>query len=263
MLRQLANLPKHPESVPINLLVQVEGTPLYGPDDLDPFEFVRTIAAGAHPHARSYVRLSAGRSEMTDELQALCFLAGANSMFYGERLLTTANAESDRDRRCSSVWGFASRRWMRGSAAEPRALHRRQVTGRFAADLQLDHGSRPPSWIAGSRRHLYRARRARRSPGAAASIDGRGCSPSAATTTWGWPVIRTCRGAQAGCGPVRRRQRRGTSGHGAQRRPPRPGARAGGLHSQARALLFSTGYMANLGVISALAGAAIRCSRTD
>jgi biotin synthase len=98
MLCQLANLPKHPESVPINLLVQVEGTPLHGTERLDPFEFVRTIAAARILMPGSYVRLSAGRSDMSDELQALCFLAGANSVFYGERLLTTPNADSQRDR---------------------------------------------------------------------------------------------------------------------------------------------------------------------
>jgi biotin synthase len=98
LLCQLANLPRHPESVPINLLVQVEGTPLHGADRLDPFELVRTIAATRVLMPASFVRLSAGRSDMSDELQALCFLAGANSVFYGERLLTTANAESRRDR---------------------------------------------------------------------------------------------------------------------------------------------------------------------
>jgi biotin synthase len=107
MLHQLANLPKHPESVPINLLVQVEGTPLFGVDDLNPFEFVRTIAVARILMPDSYVRLSAGRSEMTDELQALCFLAGANSMFYGERLLTTPNAESDRDRQLFESLGLS------------------------------------------------------------------------------------------------------------------------------------------------------------
>ena len=99
MLCQLANLPQHPESVPINMLVQVEGTPLYGNAKLDPLEFVRTIAAARILMPESYVRLSAGRTEMSDELQALCFLAGANSMFYGERLLTTDNPDADRDRR--------------------------------------------------------------------------------------------------------------------------------------------------------------------
>ncbi|MBL3590649.1 MAG: biotin synthase BioB [gamma proteobacterium endosymbiont of Lamellibrachia anaximandri] len=98
MLRELCNLNKHPESVPINLLVQVEGTPLFGTDALDPFEFIRTIAAARILMPESYVRLSAGRNEMSDEMQALCFLAGANSVFYGERLLTTDNPETDSDR---------------------------------------------------------------------------------------------------------------------------------------------------------------------
>ncbi len=98
MLRELANLPKHPESVPINLLVQVEGTPLYGTEELDPFEFVRTIAVTRIIMPRSHVRLSAGRSEMHDEMQALCFLAGANSIFYGGQLLTTDNPEAEKDR---------------------------------------------------------------------------------------------------------------------------------------------------------------------
>ncbi len=98
MLRQLANLPAHPESVPINLLVQVEGTPLFGTAPLDPLEFVRTVATARCIMPRSYVRLSAGRAQMSDELQALCYFAGANSVFFGDRLLTTPNAESDRDR---------------------------------------------------------------------------------------------------------------------------------------------------------------------
>ncbi|MDF1528357.1 MAG: biotin synthase BioB [Sedimenticola sp.] len=98
MLRELSNLPKHPESVPINMLVQVEGTPLYGVEALDPFEFIRTIAVTRILMPQSYVRLSAGRTEMSDEMQALCFMAGANSMFYGERLLTTENPNADADR---------------------------------------------------------------------------------------------------------------------------------------------------------------------
>jgi biotin synthase len=97
MLRELANLPRHPESVPINLLVQVEGTPLFGAEALDPLEFVRTIAVARILMPASYVRLSAGRAEMNDEMQTLCFLAGANSIFYGDRLLTTDNPEADRD----------------------------------------------------------------------------------------------------------------------------------------------------------------------
>ncbi|MES9945781.1 MAG: biotin synthase BioB [Candidatus Thiodiazotropha sp.] len=97
MLRELCNLPRHPESVPINMLVKIEGTPLYNAEALDPFEFVRTIAVARLLMPHSYVRLSAGRAEMNDEMQALCFLAGANSIFYGERLLTTDNPEADRD----------------------------------------------------------------------------------------------------------------------------------------------------------------------
>ena len=99
LLLNLANLPKHPESVPINMLVQVEGTPLMGEQALDPIVFIRTIAVARilMPHSR--VRLSAGRGEMSDEMQALCFLAGANSIFYGEKLLTTDNpmTSSDKD----------------------------------------------------------------------------------------------------------------------------------------------------------------------
>jgi biotin synthase len=107
LLTQLANLPAHPESVPINLLVQVEGTPLFGTAPLDGIEFVRTVAAARVVMPGSYVRLSAGRSQMSDELQALCYLAGANSIFYGERLLTTPNAESDRDRALFARLGLA------------------------------------------------------------------------------------------------------------------------------------------------------------
>lgn len=99
MLHTLATLTEHPESVPINLLMQVEGTPLYGSDPLDPLDFVRNIAVARLVMPASHVRLSAGRTQMSDETQALCFLAGANSIFYGEKLLTTANPEANRDRR--------------------------------------------------------------------------------------------------------------------------------------------------------------------
>ncbi len=98
LLVNLANLPQHPDSVPINMLVQVEGTPLYGTEALDQLEFIRTIAVARLLMPRSYVRLSAGRSAMSDAAQALCFFAGANSIFYGEKLLTTGNPEADRDR---------------------------------------------------------------------------------------------------------------------------------------------------------------------
>ena len=98
LIHTLATLPKHPESVPINLLVQVEGTPLAGTGALEPFEFVRTVAAARVAMPGSWVRLSAGREAMSEELQALCFLAGANSIFYGPKLLTTPNPDADRDR---------------------------------------------------------------------------------------------------------------------------------------------------------------------
>ena len=97
LLQTLANLPAHPDSVPINRLVQVAGTPLHGTTELDPFEFVRTIAVARIVMPASMVRLSAGREAMSDELQALCFLAGANSIFYGEKLLTTGNPDTERD----------------------------------------------------------------------------------------------------------------------------------------------------------------------
>ena len=98
LLVQLARLDPHPESVPINLLVQVPGTPLHGVAKLDPLELVRTIAAARLMMPASVVRLSAGRNEMTDELQALCLHAGASSVFLGDRLLTTPNPGNDHDR---------------------------------------------------------------------------------------------------------------------------------------------------------------------
>jgi biotin synthase len=97
LLTTLATLPQHPESVPINQLVRVPGTPLADAADVDPFDFVRTIAAARIMMPRAHVRLSAGRSSMSDELQALAFLAGANSIFYGEKLLTTGNPDVARD----------------------------------------------------------------------------------------------------------------------------------------------------------------------
>jgi len=98
MLIELANMPHHPESVPINMLVRIEGTPLFGNEDMDHLEFIRTIAVARLLMPKSYVRLSAGRTEMSDEMQALCFFAGANSIFYGDQLLTTDNPEANKDR---------------------------------------------------------------------------------------------------------------------------------------------------------------------
>jgi biotin synthase len=97
LLVQLANLPKPPESVPINMLVKVKGTPLADNDDVDPFDFIRTIAVARIMMPSSYVRLSAGREQMNEQTQAMCFMAGANSIFYGCKLLTTPNPEEDKD----------------------------------------------------------------------------------------------------------------------------------------------------------------------
>ncbi|WP_245654712.1 biotin synthase BioB [Nitrosomonas mobilis] len=97
LIAQLANLDPYPESVPINNLVQVEGTPLHGTAELDPLEFVRTVAVARITMPKAMVRLSAGRQQMSEAVQALCFLAGANSIFYGEKLLTTDNPDTEKD----------------------------------------------------------------------------------------------------------------------------------------------------------------------
>lgn len=97
LLQELANQPQHPESVPINMLVRVSGTPMENGDDLDPLEFIRSVAVARVLMPKSYVRLSAGREKMSDEMQAMCFFAGANSIFYGDKLLTTPNPETNDD----------------------------------------------------------------------------------------------------------------------------------------------------------------------
>jgi len=110
LVAQLANLsPDYPESVPINHLVKVEGTPLANQPDLDPLEFVRTIAVARITMPRARVRLSAGRQQMSEAVQALCFLAGANSIFYGEKLLTTGNPDVSADRALMDKLGVRSR----------------------------------------------------------------------------------------------------------------------------------------------------------
>jgi biotin synthase len=109
LIAQLANLNPYPESVPINHLVQVKGTPLHGLDPLDPFEFVRTIAVARITMPKARVRLSAGRRQMGEAVQALCFLAGANSIFYGDKLLTTDNPEAEDDRALLSKLGLRIR----------------------------------------------------------------------------------------------------------------------------------------------------------
>lgn len=106
LLMQLANLPEHPESVPINMLVKVQGTPLEAVEDMDAFEFIRAIAVARIMMPASHVRLSAGRSRMNEQMQALCFMAGANSIFYGDKLLTTDNPEADADRQLFAKLGI-------------------------------------------------------------------------------------------------------------------------------------------------------------
>jgi biotin synthase len=108
LLHTLATLPQHPESVPINQLVQVEGTPLHGLPALDPLDLVRTIATARLLMPKSYLRLSAGRTDMSDAVQALCFLAGANSIFHGEKLLTTPNPGRSRDEELFTRLGLAA-----------------------------------------------------------------------------------------------------------------------------------------------------------
>ncbi|WP_423393155.1 biotin synthase BioB [Burkholderia sp. LMG 21824] len=108
LISQLANLNPYPDSVPINNLVAIEGTPLEGTAPLDPFEFVRTIAVARITMPKAVVRLSAGREQLDDGLQALCFLAGANSMFYGDQLLTTSNPQSQKDRALFERLGIRS-----------------------------------------------------------------------------------------------------------------------------------------------------------
>ncbi len=117
LLRQLANLPQHPDSVPINNLVQVEGTPLKGVTPLDPLDFVRSIAVARIMMPRSAVRLSAGRTAMSDELQAMCFFAGASSIFYGDKLLTTQNPQNAKDRALLARLGMQVQGG--GDASEP------------------------------------------------------------------------------------------------------------------------------------------------
>jgi biotin synthase len=108
LIAQLANLDPYPESVPINNLVQVEGTPLYGAESIDPFEFVRTVAVARITMPQAMVRLSAGRRELGEAIQALCFFAGANSIFYGDKLLTTGNPDVEADRALFRRLGLAA-----------------------------------------------------------------------------------------------------------------------------------------------------------
>ncbi|MFD1217041.1 MULTISPECIES: biotin synthase BioB [Microbulbifer] len=125
LLAQLANLPEQPESVPINMLVKVAGTPLANNEDLDPFEFIRCIAVARIMMPKSHVRLSAGREAMNDEMQSLAFLAGANSIFYGEKLLTTGNPEANKDMQLFARLGI-----------KPEEYHQHEDEAEVAAGLE-------------------------------------------------------------------------------------------------------------------------------
>ncbi len=125
LVAQLARMKPHPESVPINMLIRIEGTPLADVADFDALEFVRTIAVSRITMPSSYVRLSAGRETMSDEVQALCFLAGANSIFYGETLLTADNQTEDADQRLFAKLGL---RGENGTTPSPRRMSKDQTT---------------------------------------------------------------------------------------------------------------------------------------
>lgn len=126
LLIQLANMPAHPESVPINMLVRVEGTPFENLEDLDAFDFIRTIAVARILMPKSHVRLSAGREEMNEQMQAMAFFAGANSIFYGEKLLTTANPEANKDKQLFARLGIEPEPY---SAVEHRRAPAQPVVG--------------------------------------------------------------------------------------------------------------------------------------
>jgi biotin synthase len=135
LLMQLANLPQQPESVPINMLVKVAGTPLDQQEDLDPFEFIRTIAVARIMMPKSHVRLSAGREEMNDQMQALAFMAGANSIFYCEKLLTTPNPKANKDMELLERLGIKPESYQvdRDSEEEEAVLHQAM------AEAETDH----------------------------------------------------------------------------------------------------------------------------
>ncbi|MBA4501454.1 biotin synthase BioB [Marinobacterium marinum] len=138
LLMQLANLPQQPESVPINMLVKVQGTPLENVDDLDPLEFIRTIAVARIMMPKSHVRLSAGREQMSDELQSMAFFAGANSIFYGECLLTTPNPETNRDLQLFKRLGIRPEQRIEDSDADQEQQLSVRIQAQQDADLFVD-----------------------------------------------------------------------------------------------------------------------------
>jgi len=138
LLVQLANLDQHPESVPINMLVKVEGTPLDSVDDLEPFEFIRTIAVARIMMPQSFVRLSAGRESMNEQMQALCFMGGANSIFYGCKLLTTSNPETQEDVMLFNKLGINSKQTKDYSDEAFEAALTDEISNKQNASLYVD-----------------------------------------------------------------------------------------------------------------------------
>ncbi|SEA62990.1 biotin synthase BioB [Marinobacterium iners] len=138
LLMQLANLPQQPESVPINMLVKMQGTPLENVEDLDPLEFIRTIAVARIMMPKSHVRLSAGREQMSDELQSMAFFAGANSIFYGECLLTTPNPETNRDLQLFKRLGIRPEQRIEDSDADQEQKLAAEIQAQQDADLFVD-----------------------------------------------------------------------------------------------------------------------------
>ncbi|MFT4940053.1 MAG: biotin synthase [Paraglaciecola sp.] len=138
LLVQLANLKQHPESVPINMLVKVKGTPMENVEDLEPFEYIRTIAIARIIMPKSYVRLSAGREAMNEQMQAMCFLAGANSIFYGCKLLTTSNPETHEDVKLFKKLGINSQQTREYSDEAHAAVLLEEIQDKQSADLFCD-----------------------------------------------------------------------------------------------------------------------------
>ena len=135
LLMGLANLPKHPDSVPINMLVKVAGTPMETEEDLDPFEFIRTIAVARILMPKSYVRLSAGREEMNEQMQAMAFMAGANSIFYCDKLLTTPNPKANSDMQLLNRLGISPEK----SAVEKNNEQQEADLHQAMAEQKTDH----------------------------------------------------------------------------------------------------------------------------
>ena len=254
MLATLANLPQHPESVPINQLVRVPGTPLAGEAPVDPFDFVRTIAVARIVMPKASVRLSAGREVMSDELQALCFLAGANSIFYGEKLLTTGNPDVARDRALMTRLGIeplVPPDWPR--AAERTASTPGTCTARIVRTprrARAGHATRPGS--AEGRARRSRAAQPQAHGDASASRAGliNFCSNDYLGLKNHPEVVRAFTDAAAKYG-VGSGASHLVTGHGPEHEALEEELAA--FTGREKALVFSTGYMANMGVIGALA----------